>query len=68
MASLLWTHSFEATERIEAYWDDLIGEHSISLLCAYALNGAAQDLPASLLSCHSHHLLGDGLISNGTAA
>lgn len=56
MVSLLWADSVEAAARVEAYWDDLIQQYSISLLCTYALVDARKSLPAVLVNCHSHNL------------
>lgn len=56
MVSLLWNDSVLAAEQVEAYWDDLIKQYSISLLCTYALLDARKDLPPSLVDCHSHNL------------
>ena len=54
MVNLLWGESVDATERLEAYWNDLIATYSISLMCSYSLDGPG--LPSSLLECHSHNL------------
>src|SRR5579864_1509239 len=53
IVSLLWTDSVKAAEQLERYWDDLIKQYSISLLCTYALGPGY--LPASLVNCHSHN-------------
>jgi KaiC/GvpD/RAD55 family RecA-like ATPase len=55
MVSLIWQSRQRATERLEQLWNEVIGEHSVPLLCAYALTGAKPDaFPQSLLACHSH--------------
>ena len=56
MVSLLWNDNVHAAELVEAYWDDLIKQYSISLLCTYALLDARKDLPPSLIDCHAHSL------------
>ncbi len=56
MVSLLWNDSVEAAQQVEAFWDDLIQQYSISLLCTYALLDARKDLPPSLVDCHQHNL------------
>jgi hypothetical protein len=53
MVDLIWQPNPKATERLEELWDEVIREHSVPLLCAYALGGA-RTLPPELLSCHSH--------------
>ena len=55
MVSLIWQSRQHATERLEELWNDVIQEHSVPLLCAYALAGTKTDaFPASLMACHSH--------------
>jgi hypothetical protein len=53
--SLIWQSRQQATLRLEELWNDVIQEHSVPLLCAYALAGTKDNvLPSSLLACHSH--------------
>ena len=55
MVSLTWRSRQQATERLEELWNEVIAEHQVPLLCAYALAGTRpQEFPASLLACHSH--------------
>jgi hypothetical protein len=55
MVSLIWQSRQRATERLEELWNQVIQEHSVPLLCAYALAGNRPDaFPSSLLTCHSH--------------
>jgi hypothetical protein len=55
MVSLIWQSRQQATERLEELWNEVIEEHSVPLLCAYALAGTKPDaFPPSLLACHSH--------------
>ena len=57
MVSLIWQSRQRATERLEELWNQVIQEHSVPLLCAYALAGTKPDaFPRSLLTCHSHAL------------
>jgi hypothetical protein len=57
MVSLIWESRRQATERLEELWNEVIQEHSVPLLCAYALAGSKPDaFPKSLLACHSHAL------------
>jgi hypothetical protein len=54
MVSILLADSEQNAELLESYWDDLIREYSISLLCSYTLTG--KPLPHSLSNCHGHNL------------
>ena len=55
MVSLIWQSRQRATERLEELWNDVIAQHSVPLLCAYALGGTIPDaFPESLLAQHSH--------------
>ena len=57
MVSLIWQSRQRDTERLEELWNEVIQEHSVPLLCAYALAGTKPDaFPQSLLACHSHAL------------
>jgi hypothetical protein len=57
MVSLIWRSSQRATERLEQLWNEVIEEHSVPLLCAYALTGTkCEAFPPALLTCHSHAL------------
>lgn len=54
MVSLIWQSRQHATERLEELWNDVIEQHSVPLLCAYALGGTMADaFPESLLAQHS---------------
>jgi hypothetical protein len=54
MVNLLWMPNPKATLRLEELWNDLIKQHSVPLLCAYALGGTRPDvLDDALLACHS---------------
>lgn len=55
MVSILLADSVQNAELLESYWDDLIKEYSISLLCSYTLTGA-NPLPHSLANCHGHNV------------
>ena len=67
MVSLLWTDSVDAAAQVEAYWDDLVKQYSISLLCTYALADARKDLPPVLMDCHSHNLASAAFSKTGAA-
>ena len=50
MVSLLWPANSSAAERLEELGNEVIEEYSISILCAYSLNGPGRDqLPESLI-------------------
>jgi hypothetical protein len=54
MVDLIWAPHPKATERLEELWNEVIGIHSVPLLCAYSLARTPNALPQALLSCHSH--------------
>ncbi len=55
MVDLIWRSKLRATERLEELWNDVIQQHSVPLLCAYALTGTESEaFPPALLACHSH--------------
>jgi hypothetical protein len=57
MVNLIWRSRRRATEHVEKLWNEIIHEHSVPLLCAYALSGTKLEaFPSSLLACHSHAL------------
>lgn len=57
MVSLIWQSKPQATERLEELWNEVIEEHSVPLLCAYALGGTKSErFPQALMACHSHAL------------
>lgn len=57
MVSLIWQSRPQATERLEELWNEVIEDHSVPLLCAYALAGTKPErFPEELMACHSHAL------------
>lgn len=57
MVSLIRNSKPRATERLEELWNEVIQQHGVPLLCAYALSGNHTDaIPESLLALHSHAL------------
>ena len=57
MVNLLWSDNLPAAARLEELWNDVIEEHSISLFCAYCLDGkGAPDrvFPTHLRGLHTH--------------
>jgi hypothetical protein len=58
MVSLLWNADMGATISLEEMWSRIIDEHSVSLMCTYALGGR-KDIPVELHALHSHSLQND---------
>jgi hypothetical protein len=58
MVSLLWNADVGATISLEEMWNRAIDEHSVSLMCTYALGGR-KDIPVELHALHSHSLQSD---------
>ena len=55
MVNLLWSDNLPAAARLEELWNEVIEEHSISLFCAYCLDGAPDRvLPPQLRALHTH--------------
>jgi len=46
----------QATTRLEELWNEVIKEHSVALLCTYALDHAADHLPETLIDLHSQSI------------
>jgi hypothetical protein len=56
MVSQLRNTDLTATTRLEELWNDVIKQHSVSLLCTYALHNADDHIPQALVDLHSHSL------------
>jgi hypothetical protein len=57
MVNLLWRQNLAAAARLETLWNDVIVSHSISLFCAYHVDGREGDrlhFPSDLRAAHSH--------------
>jgi hypothetical protein len=57
MVNLLWRQNLPAAERLEVLWNEVIQAHSISLFCAYHVEGDAAEsrhFPSDLRAAHSH--------------
>ena len=57
MVNLLWRENVSAAARLETLWNDVIQSHSISLFCAYHLDGThgeQRNFPPDLRDAHSH--------------
>jgi DcmR-like sensory protein len=58
MVSQLRGTDLVATTRLEELWNEVINEHSVSLLCTYALQNADEHLPKALVELHSRNIEG----------
>jgi KaiC/GvpD/RAD55 family RecA-like ATPase len=58
MVSLLWNADLGATISLEEMWGRIIEQHSVSLMCTYALGGR-KDIPVELHGLHSYSLRPD---------
>ena len=56
MVSQLRQTNLLATTRLEELWNEVIKEHSVSLLCTYALHNADDHIPKALVELHSHNI------------
>ena len=57
MVNLLWRQNLPAAQRLEVLWNEVIQAHSISLFCAYHVDGDEAETPAfpsDLRAAHSH--------------
>ena len=45
-----------ATTRLEELWNAVIDQHSVSLLCTYALHNPEDHIPRALMDLHSHSI------------
>jgi len=57
MVNLLWRSNSAATVRLETLWNEVIHAHSISLFCAYHVDGhdgERRHFPSDLRDAHSH--------------
>jgi len=56
MVSQLRGTNLRATTRLEELWNEIIEQHSVSLLCTYTLAGADDHVPDVLVALHSHSI------------
>jgi hypothetical protein len=56
MVSQLRNTNVTATTRLEELWNEIINEHSVALLCTYALHNADDQIPKALVELHSHNI------------
>lgn len=54
IVDLAWKLHPKATEQMEQLWNEVIGIHSVPLLCAYWLSSMPEKLPSGIELCHSH--------------
>jgi hypothetical protein len=58
MVALLWERGEAgAALELERLWNEILGEHPMSLLCAYPMRSLGRDFAAassSICACHSH--------------
>jgi len=57
MVNLLWRQNVASAGRLETLWNDVVQSHSISLFCAYHVDGAdgePRHFPSDLRAAHSH--------------
>ena len=57
MVNLLWRQNLPAAQRLEVLWNEVILAHSISLFCAYHVDGdetESRPFPSDLRAAHSH--------------
>jgi polyhydroxyalkanoate synthesis regulator phasin len=56
MVSQLRDTDLIATTRLEELWNEVIDQHSVSLLCTYALHNSDDHIPKALVDLHSHSI------------
>ena len=63
MVSQLRGNDPAATARLEELWNKVIEQHSVSLLCTYALHDADDHIPDELVCLHSHSIERDSPVT-----
>jgi hypothetical protein len=63
MVSQLRGSDLKGTARLEELWNKVIEQHSVSLLCIYALDGAGDRIPDELVCLHSHSIERDSPVT-----
>lgn len=56
MVSQLRNKDLAATTRLEELWNEVIDDHSVALLCTYALDNPSEQLPKALIDLHSRSI------------
>lgn len=65
MVSQLRNQDLAATTRLEELWNDVINDHSVALLCTYALSHAPDRVPDALIELHSESIERESSIGQG---
>lgn len=63
MVSQLRGSDPKGTARLEELWNQVIEQHSVSLLCTYALDGAGDRISDDLVCLHSHSIERDSSVT-----
>ena len=63
MVSQLRGNDAKATARLEELWNKVIEQHSVSLLCTYAIHGDGDHIPDELVCLHSHSIERDSPVT-----
>jgi hypothetical protein len=56
MVNLLFEENHQAALRLEEFWNELLREESICLLCTYDIT-AKSDLAEDLCTAHTHYVV-----------
>ena len=65
MVSQLRSQDLAATTRLEELWNDVISDHSVALLCTYALSHAHDRVPDALIELHSQSIERESSVGQG---
>ena len=65
MVSQLRNQDLAATTRLEELWNDAIKDHSVALLCTYALFHADDRVPDALIELHSQSIERESSVGQG---
>jgi hypothetical protein len=65
MVSQLRNTNLMATTRLEELWNEVIQDHSVALLCTYALDHKNDDMPEALMRLHSESIERESSVSHG---
>jgi hypothetical protein len=65
MVSQLRNTNLIATTRLEELWNEVIQDHSVALLCTYALDHKNDDMPEALMRLHSESIERESSVSHG---
>ena len=67
MVSQLRSTNLTATTRLEELWNEVVKEHSVALLCTYALHNAEDHIPDVLIDLHAQNIERDAEFSETQA-